>query len=108
MNQQQNGFTMAEVLAALFILSLATLALAEITQGAVIYWERTESVTLVSTQNRELLEHIESAEIHLRQENWTQTGPKLEIDNGQDLFLSSPKITHSPDCIYDLVGRRCR
>lgn len=105
---KDSGFTIPEMLASLFILSLASVSISQIVSSMVGGWERTQTLSKINAEQARLIENISDHEAQLRSTNWTLGGPSLEIDNGPSLILAVPKIEKSAHCVYDLVGRRCR
>ena len=104
----EKGFTLIEVLVSLLILSALAVTLTAITQNILSSWSRIDQRSHRADEMMAHLEQLEDTEKQLK-------GPasaKLLFDrastDGSPLHLASPKIDRHADCIYDLVGRRCR
>lgn len=99
-----NGVTLAEVLAALFVLSLLAASLSGIVQALLGNWERTsERLTRVDALLTYSEKIAEAEQQPLRGDPFL-----LHTTSGDTLILAAPKIDKTADCVYDLVGRRCR
>jgi len=104
----ETGFSLTEVLVALFILSLGAVILSQSVGSMVGIWDRTQDA--IQTVNRlgALNESINPAERSLKSQEGVPDGPALSIDDGPPLQLSSPRLDRGADCQFDMVGRRCR
>lgn len=105
---KDEGFSLVEAMAALMILSLAAVFLGEAISHMVAGWTRTEKNIAAASQLERVLPELGAAERQLKQTNLLGTGPLLAIDDGPPLELSSPRIDKTADCVFDMVGRRCR
>ena len=105
---RQEGFTVTEMLAALVILSLAMIPLGEAIRYVTSIWQQTEqSIDRVNHLTELATEFEVSQSLHL-DDKTSAKAPALETDSGSDLSLIDPKNDQSADCVFDLVGRRCR
>ena len=106
---KEAGFTLAEMMAALLILSAMAVSIAAITGNIIQSWDRTD-VRLAQTRDlARLRELIEADEQGLKTNGAAGPANALLItDDGEQLLLSEAKIDKDASCVFDLVGRRCR
>lgn len=105
---RDEGFSIAEVMAALIVLSLAAMFLGESVSQMMASWSRTGKGIGRSVTMARLMDNIESGERQLKLGAPLGEGPVLPIDDGPPLELTSPRLDKGADCVFDLVGRRCR
>lgn len=102
--RQDAGTTLAEVLVALLILSGVTMALGDATRSAMASWDRTE--TRIERVRHLVSMHDEIAPAELKR---TSNPPAMiALDDTVSLAIAAPKIDQTAECVFDLVGRRCR
>jgi len=104
----ESGFSLTEVITALFILSLGAVALSQSVGTMITSWDRTKNRTSSVDHLTDLALSIEPFETHQRAETGIPDGPVLSIEDGPALQLSSPRLDRGADCEFDMVGRRCR
>lgn len=105
---REAGFSLTEMMVALFVLSLASIPLAEITGTMIADWDRSERRNVELSDLVQIAERIPDLERQLIQpvgENPSDLGETF--DNPPEVFARA-KITLHADCEFDLVGRRCR
>lgn len=101
----ESGFTLAEVLASVFILSATAVATSSILATTFASWERTDQLIERSEGLLTVAALIERQEARRRLDQvYASSEPYLV----PDLLLARPRIDRSADCLYDLVGRHCR
>ncbi|ABI76373.1 hypothetical protein HNE_2520 [Hyphomonas neptunium ATCC 15444] len=106
---KDEGFSVAEVMAALIVLSLAALFLGESVSQMMAGWSRTGERLSRAGALSELLADIDAGERKLKQDAAPLgEGPVLKIDDGPPLELTAPRIDRGASCVFDLIGRRCR
>tara|TARA_R110002049_G_scaffold193364_3_gene362210 strand:+ start:852 stop:1175 length:324 start_codon:yes stop_codon:yes gene_type:complete len=106
---RDEGFSIAEVMAALIVLSLAAMFLGESVSQMMAAWSRTGDRLEHTKTLAHLLDEIEAGERQLKQEAAPLgEGPVLVIEDGPPLELTSARIDRDASCVFDLVGRRCR
>lgn len=104
----ESGFSVAELVAALLILSLMAVPLSHSVGNMLSVWNQAKS-DVHSTQQMVLkVLEIEAAEIKQEANAEFADGPSLEITDGPPLMLSSPRRDRDASCEFDLTGRRCR
>lgn len=89
---RQSGFTLIETLAALVILAFAAILIGELVRLGIASQERTGAA----------IREARAIGFTIRSET------VFFSDNQQSLPLSQTKPTLTSDCLYDVVGRRCR
>lgn len=88
----QHGFTLAETLVALFIISLAATLLGQFVRLSVASETRTSDA----------IEKARDMGIALREST------QVELETGDTLEFEPIQPTLNAECLYDVVGRRCR
>jgi len=99
----EDGFTLAEMLAALLVLSGITLAIGEFTFLCMENWER----SLSTIDYLRELRMAETYPIEETERSLISSGTPL-TDPETGLIQAVPKLDRPPDCRFDLVGRTCR
>ena len=106
--RDEAGFSLTEVLVALFILSLGAVALSQSVGSMITIWDHTqkriETVNILTILSRV----VAPIERSLISQTGLLEGPVLSIEDGPALVLTSPRLDRSADCQFDMVGRRCR
>lgn len=105
---REEGFTLAEVLISLIVISAGAVATQGVVMGITGHWARADMLKARADVLLANLEAIHGFETSLR----TSASELLYLDitasDNQRLILASPQIDHRSDCQFDLVGRRCR
>lgn len=101
------GVTLLEMIAAITVLSLAAISLTEIVSSMLGGWQRAETNLSYSGELYELLETASAYE-NVTSTTGPSPPPVLRLDDGNALQLAQKKTDKGADCIFDLVGRRCR
>lgn len=106
--RDDKGFTLAEVLASLFVISAGAVATQGIVSGLIGHWSRAEKLRDHADRLLSQAEEVHAFETAIK----SNTSERLYLE-GPDpdqstLILAAPQIDQSPDCRFDLVGRRCR
>ncbi|MEO1407306.1 MAG: type II secretion system protein [Pseudomonadota bacterium] len=105
---REEGFTLAEVLISLIVISAGAVATQGVVMGITGHWARADMLKVRADVLLANLEAIHGFETSLR----TSSSDLLYLDVGangnEPLVLASPQIDHPSDCRFDLVGRRCR
>lgn len=104
----ERGFTVSEMVAAVFVLSLAMVSLGSVTNLLVRGWNHIEASHQLVTDRGDIVAQLHKTEGKLRSSLTFYDQPVLELDNAPDLILATPKIDRPASCEFDLVGRRCR
>lgn len=104
----ESGFSVAELVAALLILSLMAVPLSHSVGNMLSVWNQAKSDVQSTQQMVHLVLEIEAAEFNQRASTAFTDGPSLQITDGPPLQLSSPKRDRDASCEFDLTGRRCR
>ncbi|MBO6689401.1 MAG: prepilin-type N-terminal cleavage/methylation domain-containing protein [Henriciella sp.] len=101
----QAGFSLVEMLAAIFVLSLGAIAASESISGLLNGWQRTDDALKKNAQMSSVLERVSE----------TQAGEKsvsdvlsYEIAADDKLILATPRVDYDASCRFDLVARQCR
>lgn len=87
-----NGFTLAETLVALFVLAFAATLIGQLVRISMASEQRTA----------EAIKNARAVGLAIRAET------ELIADDEVVLNLSNSKPTLTANCLYDVVGRRCR
>ena len=105
---RDQGFTVAELLAALLILSLVTLFVGDLIRHVSSSWsDARDRIDRLDSLSR-LAAQIDAAETLSPSDAAQSSLPALRTDSGARLALADPKIDQTADCVFDLVGRRGR
>lgn len=105
---REDGFTLAEVLASLVLLSLLAIAMGNLTQSYLMSWERTDRAIAKSNTRLTALQDIEAIEQGVRETGAPNALVQSNSADGNTLLLATPKIDQRADCVFDQIGRRCR
>lgn len=101
---KESGLALAEVLVALMILSMVAVVLANATRSALQTWTRSEQRI---ERVRDLVQLPDKA-FAIEAERSDSSGATIELDENTAIVIASGKIDEPADCVFDLVGRRCR
>lgn len=103
--KREEGFALLEVLVATSILAVLSLVLMGLTQNILLSWDRTE---MRIDQSRDL------ANLAIRIQR-VEAGNDVEVLlfddvqlHGEEIPIASSRIDANAECVFDLVGRRCR
>jgi type II secretory pathway component PulJ len=102
----QSGFSVVELVAALFILSASLVAIGEVISLISKNWNSINSDLAAIETLQDSIAQIEEIERQFVAENRA-----IQIhsrDKQAGMVLAIPRIEQRSDCRYDLVGRRCR
>ena len=106
---RDKGFSLAEVMAALVVLSLAAMFLGDAVRQMMAGWSRTGDRLDRAGALAGLLTDAEGTERRLKQDAAGPVdAPVLRTDDGQALQLAAPRIDRDASCVFDLIGRDCR
>lgn len=108
MSSREDGFTVTEMLAALFILSLTAIPLAEITGQMIVDWDQNERRQFALADRVAASEALPHQERRLRPIDAANSVPQSIEQTSVEAFQGQPKITLDAGCEFDLVGRSCR
>ena len=106
--RDERGFTLTEMVAALFVLSLGMVSLGSVTDLLMRGWEHIQTSESNVHGKMEIRGDLYFGEDKLKSDLAFYEQPRLVIDDGPDLILAVPKLDRPADCDFDLVGRRCR
>ena len=106
--RDEKGFTLTEMVAALFVLSLGMVSLGSVTNLLMRGWDHIQTSESSVLSKIEIREELHLGEDKLKSDLAFYEQPRLVIDDGPDLILALPKLDRPADCDFDLVGRRCR
>ncbi|MCH9752464.1 MAG: prepilin-type N-terminal cleavage/methylation domain-containing protein [Alphaproteobacteria bacterium] len=101
----QAGFSLIEMLAAIFVLSLGAVAVSESISGLLNGWQRTDMALKQNVQRSALLQQIPSRQA---EEKSVSTSLTYKLTPDQELVLATPRVDHDASCRFDLVARQCR
>jgi len=103
--RSKTGFSVVEMLAAIFVLSLGAVAVSESISGLLSGWLRTEAALEKNVERSDVLSRVPEK----------QSMPKaassdliFELGPDQTLILASPRVDRDASCRFDLVARQCR
>lgn len=102
---REAGFSVAEVIATLLVLSLATVALSEAVSSVTGSWQRIRDSIDRKDNARSLLMDIASVQSQDDEHNLDLT---LDVDEDLSLVLARPRVQRDASCRFDLVARQCR
>lgn len=105
---REEGFTLAEVLISLIVISAGAVATQGVVMGITGHWARADMLKSRADVLLANLEAIHRFETSLRTSSSDLQYLDFAASDGQRLILASPQIDHPSDCQFDLVGRRCR
>lgn len=100
----EDGFTLIEALTSVFLLSLLTVALSNLTQSYLANWERAEAAIAYGKARIQIVHSKGLSESEMRRS-------ELQAFNrfqNSDLLPATPQIDQGPKCVFDHVGKRCR
>lgn len=103
---REAGFSVVEVLAALFVLSLALVAVGGVVSNVATLWSKTEGHLDETEAMTVLAERV----IDGFDEEGGAEGvpPVLSFDDGTRLSFERELVLTDADCAFDTIGRRCR
>ena len=102
----QSGFSVVELVAALFILSASLVAMGGVFNVLSKNWDIINSDLATIDKLRDGVAQIEEVERQFVAKN--RTSQIITRDQNTGMVLATPRIEQRSDCRYDLVGRRCR
>lgn len=105
---KDEGFTIAELLATLVVLSLGMTFLGEAIFQEGRSWNRLKQNVTKTARLEALYPQILTAEAAQKSHAPLGEGPVLAPDDGPPLELSAPHIDKTAACRFDPIGRRCR
>lgn len=105
---KDEGFTVAELLAALVVLSLGMAFLGEAIYRESRSWTRQDEKARDIRKLEGLYSAALASETVLKSGAPLGAGPVLAIDDAPPLELSAPRIDQTASCRFDPIGRRCR
>lgn len=105
---KDEGFTVAELLAALIVLSLGMMFLGEAIFHEGRSWNRISHQVNDTARLEALYSEVIAADAGQKSHAPLGEGPVLIVDDGPPLELSAPHIDKTAACRFDPIGRRCR
>lgn len=101
----QAGFSLIEMLAAIFVLSLGAVAVSGSVSGLLNGWQRTDITLKQNAQRSALLEQVSDTQAGKKSDSTSLT---YELAPDRELILATPRVDHNASCRFDLVARQCR
>lgn len=101
----QAGFSLIEMLAAIFVLSLGAVAVSESISGLLNGWQRTDMALKQNVQRSARLQQIPGRQA---EEKSVSASLTYKLTPDQELVLATPRVDHDASCRFDLVARQCR
>lgn len=107
-NDGEDGFSIAEILVSLVILSLTAVSLGNIVSNLYKDWKTASNEISVSKTIEVKLATILPEEQKIDDNKWLDSAAFLITQNEAEYRLATPKLDQNAECQYDIVGRRCR
>ena len=104
---RDDGFTIAELLAALLVLSLGMMFLGEAIFQQGRTWSRLGTTVDQISTLATLYPAALSGEGVVKSHAPLGDGPVLAVEDGPPLALSAARIDRTAECRFDPIGRRC-
>lgn len=101
----ESGFTLSEAIVALFVLSLSSLQISELTFQFLSSFKNAY-IDLVETSDL-LAEYRSKIYTDVTSNDELKTNQTIRLDS-YDLKIAAGRSTSDEGCLFDTVGRRCR
>lgn len=103
--KSQRGFSLAEMMAALFVLALAAIAVSEIISGLMRGWGQVSRSIDRSDQLQSIIEEIDSIQSKSVHRDSTLA---ITYSDGTELIVARSRVERDSSCSFDMVARQCR
>lgn len=103
--KRQAGFSLVEMLAAIFVLSLGAVAVSEAISRLLSGWTKTDLMLSEAMTKARAVEETSIVQGQMKAET---EEPLYLFSDKQAMIIAAPRVDHDASCRFDLVARQCR